>query len=241
MRNNITTTSPAALLPSMTATRAAIMATAAARHTNHAAGIIVMPAFTASNHAAALESARVGHLAAHLALRARHQSSGLQLMLDLDRAQVRDHQREDLPRIAAEALAAHAEHIQHRTAAEQLQAIADRISTPAAQATAAAQAAAVERKAAARALDRAQRLESVIGSTSHTDRADISQAAALAYWTTGNFAAACSAAGKAIAAIAAAQGCNATRTKVIPITPEEAAAERYEKLVKLEKLYGEEK
>lgn len=222
MRN---TTTPTALLPNMTATRAAIMAAAAARHTNTTTDIIIMPAFTSSNTAAAEESARVGHLAAHLALRARHQSSGLQLMLELDRAQGLDHQREDLPRIAAEALAARAEHLRHRTTADALQAIADRISTPAAQAATAAQAAASERKAAAAALDHAQRLESVIGSTSHTDRADISQAAALVYWTTGNFTAACSAAGKAIGAIAAAQGCNATRTKVFPITREEAAAE----------------
>lgn len=224
-KSEIMTTTPAAMLPAMTATRAAIMEAAAARHPNTTPDIITLPAFTTTNTAAAHEAARVGHLGAHLALRARHQSSGLQLMLDLDRAQGRDHQREDLPRIAAEALTARAEHIQHRAAAEELDKIAKRISTPAEQAAVAEEAAAEHRSAAARALDHAQRLEAVISSTSHSDRADISQAAALAYWTTGNFTLACSAAGKAIATIAAAQGCTATRTKVMPISADEAAQE----------------
>lgn len=187
--------------------------------------VIALPAFTASNHAAAVEAAKLGNLAAYLALRARHQSSGLNLMLDLIREGKADSIREDLPRIAADALTARAAHDEHRALAETYQRIADRITTLPADRETAAQLAKVERDAAARELATAERLERVISTTSHSDRADISQAAALVYWQTADIAAACKAAGKAIAAIAAAKGCTATRTKVKPITAEEAARE----------------
>lgn len=181
------------------------------------------------------------HAAAYIAIRARHQASGLDLMRRLNQTQHADRIREDLPRIAAEAMEARKAHDMHREAADTLQAIADRVSTPTAQAEAAAIAAAEHRTAAARELDHAERLERVISTTSHSDRADISQAAALAYlaftaehsadeyetaedYSREAFAAACKAAGKAIGAVAAAHGCTATRTKVEPISAEEAAA-----------------
>ena len=191
----------------------------------------------------AAEITNTAHAAAYIALRAREQSSGLDLMRRLAQQQGNDRRREDLPRIAGEALEARAAHDRHREQAAALQAIAERVSTPADQAEEAAQAAAVERHAAALALAHAERLERVISTTSHSDRADISQAAALAYleFTTNHsadeydteeeyqsaaFAAACKAAGRSIAAVAAAQGCTATRTKVQPITAEEAAQEQ---------------
>lgn len=198
-------------------------AAAAARHPNHTAAVIALRAYTDSN---AAEVANLAHVAAFLAIRAREQASGLDLMRRLAQQQSPDRQREDIPRIAGEALAARAAHDQHREQAAALQAIADRVSTPAEQSAEAAALAAVERHAAAVALAHAERLERVITTTSHSDRADISQAAAAELWNTGNFAAACKAAGRAIAAVAAAQGCTATRTKVFPITAEEAQQER---------------
>lgn len=218
-----TITNPVNLLPSVTATRAQRIAAAAARHPNHTAAVITLRAYTDSN---AAEVAQLAHVAAYLAIRARHQASGLDFMRRLNQQQPNDRQRENVPTIAAEALAARAAHDQHRAQAAALQAIAERVSTPAAQALEAAQAAAVERHAAAQHLAHAERLERVITTTSHSDRADISQAAAAELWNTGNFAAACKAAGRAIAAVAAAQGCTATRTKVQPITAEEAQQER---------------
>lgn len=216
-------TNPAQLLPSITATRAQRIAAAAARHPNHTAAVITLRAYTDSN---AAEVANLAHIAAYLAIRARHQASGLDFMRRLNQQQRNDRQREDITRIAGEALEARAAHDQHRAQAAALQTIAERVSTPAAQALEAAQAAAVERHAAAQHLAHAERLERVIATTCHSDRADISQAAAAELWNTGNFAAACKAAGRTIAAVAAAQGCTATRTKVFPITAEEAHAER---------------
>lgn len=210
------------LLPSVTATRAARIEAAAARHPNHTAAVITLRAYTSSN---AAEVMKLAHIAAFLALRAREQASGLDLMRRLAQQQSSDRQRENVPTIAAEALAARAAHEQHRANAAALDAIAQRVSTSAEDAHTAAAAAAVERHAAAQHLAHAERLERVISTSSHSDRADISQAAAVELWNTGNFAAACKAAGRSIAAVAAAQGCTATRTKVFPITAEEAAAE----------------
>lgn len=217
---------PAHLLPATTATRAARISAAAARHPNTTPAIIVMTAYTASNAAAVAAVRASGHAAAHLAIRARHMASGLDFLRRLDLEQRNDRQRESVPEIADRAAAHDRAHDLHRAHADALQAIADRISTTTEDAATAAAAAAVERAAAARELAAADALHKVISTTSHSDRADISQAATLAMWTTGSFAAACKAAGKAIGAVAAANGCTATRTKVKPISAADAAAEQ---------------
>lgn len=217
------TTSTALAIVTKEARHAARIAAAHSRHAVTLPDVITLRAYTDSN---AAEVTKAAHIAAFLTLRAREQGSGLDIMRRLAQQQSNDRKREELPRIAGEALEARAAHDQHRSNAATLQAIADRISTPADQAHEAAAAAATERRAAAQALAHAERLERVIFTTSHSDRADISQAAAVELWNTGNFAAACKAAGKAIAAVAAAQGCTATRTKVQPITAAEAAQEQ---------------
>ena len=219
-------TNPAHLLPATTATRAARISAAAARHPNTTPAIIIMTAYTASNAAAVAAVRESGHAAAYLAIRARHMASGLEFLRRLNLEQQRDRQRESVPEIADRAAAHDRAHDLHRAHADALQAIADRISTTAEDAATAAAAAAVERAAAARELAAADALHRVISTTSHSDRADISQAATIAMWTTGNFAIACKAAGKAIGAVAAANGCTATRTKVKPISAAEAAAEQ---------------
>lgn len=219
-------TNPAHLLPATTATRAARISAAAARHPNTTPAIIIMPAYTASNTAAIAAVCDSGHAAAYLAIRARHMASGLDFLRRLNLEQRNDRQRESVPEIADRAAAHDRAHDLHRAHADALQAIADRVSTTAEDAATAATAAAAERAAAARELAAAEALHRVISTTSHSDRADISQAATLAMWATGNFALACKAAGKAIGAVAAANGCTATRTKVKPISAAEAAAER---------------
>lgn len=217
---------PAHLLPATTATRAARISAAAARHPNTTPAIIIMTAYTASNTAAIAAVRESGHAAAYLAIRARHMASGLDFLRCLNLEQQRDRQRESVPEIADRAAAHDRAHDLHRAHADALQAIADRVSTTTEDAATAAAAAAAERAAAARELAAADALHRVISTTSHSDRADISQAATIAMWTTGNFAAACKAAGKAIGAVAAANGCTATRTKVKPISAAEAAAEQ---------------
>ena len=187
------------------------------------------------------ELQNIAHAAAHIAIRARHQASGLKFLDQLNRMQYADRRRENITDTAAQALQARADHATHRAAAEEYQRIADRVTTPTMQAEAAAIMARFEREAAAEAIDTARSLERIIETTSHSDRADISQAAALAWieftvehtaaeydtaeeYTQAAFAAACKAAGRAIGAVAAAAGLTATRTKVERIT--EADAER---------------
>lgn len=196
---------------------------------------------TNTNTTTAEEVQNIAHAAAYIAVRARHQASGLLFLDQLNRMQTADRRRENLPEIAAQALTARAAHAEHRAAAEEYQRIADRVSTPTMQAEAAAVMARFEREAAAHEMDTARSLERIIETTSHSDRADISQAAALAYlefmaehtadeydtedeYNRASFAAACKAAGRAIGAVAAAAGQTATRTKVERIT--EADAER---------------
>ena len=219
-------TNSAHLLPATTATRAARINAAAARHPNTTPAVIIMPAYTASNAAAVAAVRESGYAAAYLAIRARHMSSGLDFFRRLNLEQSNDRQRESVPEIADRAAAHDRAHDLHRAHADALQAIADRISTTTEDAATAAAAAAAERAAAARELAAADALHRVISTTSHSDRADISQAAAIAMWETGNFALACKVAGKAIGAVAAANGCTATRTKVKPISAADAAAEQ---------------
>ena len=217
---------PAHLLPATTATRTARINAAAARHPNTTPAVIIMAAYTASNTAAIAAVRESGHAAAHLAIRARHMASGLDFLRRLNLEQQHDRQRESIPEIANRAAAHDHAHDLHRAHADVLQAIADRVSTTVEDAATAAAAAATERAAAARELAAADALHRVISTTSHSDRADISQAATLTMWETGNFALACKAAGKAIGAVAAANGCTATRTKVKPISADEAATEQ---------------
>lgn len=219
-------TNPAHLLPATTATRAARINAAAARHPNTTPAVIIMTAYTASNAAALAAVRESGHAAAHLAIRARHMASGLDFLRRLNLEQSNDRQRESVPEIADRAAAHDRAHDLHRAHADALQAIADRVSTTVEDAATAAAAAAAERAAAARELAAADALHRVISTTSHSDRADISQAATIAMWETGNFALACKTAGKAIGAVAAANGCTATRTKVKAISAADAAAEQ---------------
>lgn len=212
------------LLPAITATRAARIEAAHDRRPNHTEAVIIMTRYTASNPTAVEECTNSGHAAAFVSIRARHQASGLDFMERLNRAQAADRRRENLPRIAAEAIEAHRQHDQHREQVTIYEAIADRVTTTPEGREEAESLAEYHRKAAAQAQAEAERLERVIATTSHSDRADISQTAAVVMYETGNFALACKAAGKAIGAVAAANGCTATRTKVKPITAAEAEA-----------------
>lgn len=201
--------------------------------------VIILPPYMPSNTEAAPEVIRAAYVAAFLAIRARHQSSGLDFLRVLNLQQAADRQRENLPTIAAEALTARAAHAEHRAAYDLYNAIANRTTAPIDQREHAAQLAEEHRRAATQCRATYDRLERVISTTSHSDRADIVQAAAVAMWHTGNFAEACKAAGKAIGAIAAANGCTATRTKVKAITKEQADAIRKDYTTSATKVYNE--
>ncbi len=188
--------------------------------------VIILPPFMPSNTAVFEEVLNTARRAAYISIRARHQSSGLNFLKTLNDMQPADLMRDNIPAIAAEALAARAAHAEYRARVDFYDAIANRVSADIAQREHAAQLVEDYRKKAKEAHDTYERLERVISTTSYSDRADIVQAAALAYWQTGNFKLACSAAGRAIAAVAAANGCKSVSTKVRPISKEEAAALR---------------
>lgn len=188
--------------------------------------VIILPPFLKSNTAVAPEVNRTAHVAAFIAIRARHQASGLDFLRRLNLQQTADYLREDLPRIAEEATAARIAHAHHSELYEAYNAISYNATKTTEEQEAAAEIAKYHKTERDHARATYERLERVISTTSHSDRADIVQAAAEAFWQTANFATACKAAGKAIGAIAAANGCTATRTKVKPITAEQAEAIR---------------
>lgn len=192
----------------------------------------------------------VGHAAAYIAIRARTRTSAQAFLQDLQNRQYSDRRREALPDYAAEALQLRADHDHARELAQATQEAADRVSRAARSVTAApadrakaaedvaalAKAAAAYRREAAEALAQAEAIEKVISDTTTSDRADITQAAILAYlegmqgedWSNTDsrdsaFYTAIKAAGRAVHALAASKGHPHTKTKVKPITPEAAA------------------
>lgn len=194
---------------------------AQARHTNSTPAVIILNPYPST---AAQRVIDAGHAAAHFVLQARYNKSGLDLMRELEQQQPRDRQRDSLPDIARQ----HAEHMrahdQHAALADALQRMADRVSTSSAEQAHAAIIARNERDTAARELAAANDLDALIANGSYSDRADIAQAAITELWRTGNFKAACKAAGQQIAAVAARNGCASNKTYVYPITAEQAAA-----------------
>lgn len=218
-------------------THAARAFTAHTRHYCRTAAVVTLPEICPTHAAEVMHTA---HAAARKALAARYTASGQPLMLALMNAAQADRRREQLPRIAAEAMQQEATHAAAREQADRLAAIAQRISTPAEERreamAQAKQAAAIADNAAAHAHD----LNRTIEKGSSSDAADIAQAAAVAYivtmrennWSSdpdslrAAFRAACTAAGKAIADTAAAQTLSSYRSKWQPLTDEAAAEER---------------
>ena len=219
-----TTTITRALLPAITTTRAARIAAAAARHPIPTTAAVV-PLY---DHYDPQRDAReiISNAArdAYTCTSARYRTSGQDIMRRL-----RNNIPHDLRRMGI-ADKAVAEDEARKTAAaardESTRAarIADSVNATDAERTAAAAKAAAMRNAAEDARGEADDIHRSTSSSTHTDTADIIQAAALQrledLHRTGaqDKRNAMRAAGQHITSIAAAQGCTATRTKVEPIT-----------------------
>lgn len=229
-----TTTTIRDLLPAITTTRAARIAAAHARHPIPTTAAVV-PLY---DHYDLQRDAReiISNAArdAYTCTAARYRTSGQDIMRRL-----RNNIPYDLRRmgIADKAIA---ENEARKTAAaardEYTRAarIADSVNATDAERTAAAAIAAAMRNAAEDARGEADDIHRSTSSSTHTDTADIIQAAALQrledLHSTGaqDKRNAMRAAGQHITSIAAAQGCTATRTKVEPITAAQLDAMRAE-------------
>lgn len=117
-------------------------------------------------------------IAAAVALRAKHQKSGLQFIADLQNQRAADRAALNLAAYAEEAATLERKRADLYQTADTLQAHADKLTTPAEEARAAASAAAEARRAAKKLTPRIDQLNALFSLTL-SDRADIVQAAAL--------------------------------------------------------------
>lgn len=117
-------------------------------------------------------------IAAAVALRAKHQKSGLQFIADLQNNRTADRTAANLAAIADQVAPLERKRAELYTLADTLQAHADKLTTPPEEARAAAREAAKARKAAHALTPRIDQLNSLFSLTL-SDRADIVQAAAL--------------------------------------------------------------
>lgn len=195
-------------------TRAQRITAAHTRHIITTPAVIIPPMSEEYRAALAVEQ---GHRAAHVRLAAVYRASGLDLMRELADQQQRDKLHEDMPRIAAEIGERQREHDAATAAADILDRIAERTSTGAAQRRAAEQQRDKLRAAAKKATNDIRTLETKMADLTASDRADISQEAALTFYQTGDFKTACKAAGQAITAMRSHNAIDATRTQVTKI------------------------
>jgi DNA repair exonuclease SbcCD ATPase subunit len=117
-------------------------------------------------------------IAAAVALRAKHQKSGLQFIADLQNQRAADRAAANLTAYAEEVATLERKRADLYQTADTLQAHADKLTTPAEEARAAASAAAEARRAAKKLTPRIDQLNALFSLTL-SDRADIVQAAAL--------------------------------------------------------------
>ena len=221
------------LLSEVTTTRAARIEAAHARHTISTAGV-----WTATpegirppiHRQSGAQLYRTADTAVYLALRARHQSSGLELFSQLLTRAAADGQHRNIESIAAEALAAERERDTQRAKQNHHQAQAERKTISPAEAVAHRAKAKTARQAADKAAAKADSLNKLINAATASDREPLVQAAIIgamehdnATNPDGAFTAMCAAAGREIANIAAPDAAQSTRTKVKEISPEKAA------------------
>ena len=221
------------LLSEVTTTRAARIEAAHARHAISTAGV-----WTATpegirppiHRQSGAQLYRTADTAVYLALRARHQSSGLELFSQLLTRAAADGQHRNIESIAAEALAAERERDTQRAKQNHHQAQAERKTISPAEAVAHRAKAKTARAAADKAAAKADSLNKLINEATASDREPLVQAAiigAMEHDNTTNpdgaFTAMCAAAGREIANIAAPDAAQSTRTKVKEISPERAA------------------
>ena len=221
------------LLSEVTTTRAARIEAAHTRHALSTAGVWtatpegIRPPIHRQNPE---QLYRTADTAVYLALRARHQSSGIELFSQLLSSAKADNTHRNIESIAAEALAAERERDTQRAKQNHHQAQAERKTIAPAEAVAHRAKAKTARQAADKAAAKAESLNNLIKAATASDREPLVQAAiigALEYNHEANpdeaFPAMCAAAGREIANIAAPDAAQSTRTKVKEISPERAA------------------
>lgn len=193
------------LLPAITATRAARIEAAHRRHPNHTAAVIILRQWTDSDpqqeqHAAeAMNAAQRGTTKTLQFLAVENNTP---LLWELLSSAAADHRAANFATITAEADQTRSRRKAARRMADELQKAADKVRTPAAAREAAAIAAAEYRREADAALDDERTLDSAANGLAYTDRADLVQEAALAYWLTGNIRAASKAVRKSVRSLA---------------------------------------
>ena len=234
-----TTKTAVILLPAVTATRAARIEAARARHADPRHTMAYtwsvkpgQPAYCPAHLMTPAQLEATANAAAVNALQRREQSSGLQLMADILRSGRANATAARLQDIAAEALEHEAAHAYHREQAARYEAIASRQTTDPAEAIAAREAARAHRQEAEKARQSYEPLNRIIAEATHTDLADIQSAAKVAIFEAiaaaaidGAYTAAVKAASRAIDTSASATALTSTKTVWgEPITREEAAA-----------------
>lgn len=232
-QNQNHTTAPAvALLPAVTTTHAARIEAAHTRHSRNTAGVwIATPdGIRPPIHCqSAAQLYRTADTAVYLAIRARHQSSGLDLFRQLTNAATADRTHRNITDLATAAIEAERERDTQRAAATFHRARAAAKTIDPASAKAHRKAAKAATKAADKAAARADSYNKLIKTATASDREPLVQAAIIAALTADPtkpaevFPAMCAAAGREIANIASPNAAQSTRTKVKEITPEEAA------------------
>ena len=242
MKNETTTREAAAviLLPAMTATRAARIEAAHARHSRPELDRIAVwaqkpgqPPYCPAHLMTPAQLEATATAAARNALQRREQSSGLHLMREILQSAPANVTACNLPAVGAEALTAERAHRYHAEQAAAYQRIADRKTTHPAEAKAARATARAHRQAAEHNRKTAESLQRVIATATHTDIADIVTAAKLTLYAIATdpaadlltaYPEAVKAASKAIDTSASASALTATRTAWSETTPEAAKA-----------------
>lgn len=220
------------LLSEVTTTRAARIEAAHARHAISTAGTWtatpegIRPPIHRQN---AAQLYRTADTAVYLAVRARHQSSGVELFGQLLSSAKADNVHRYIERIAAEAIAAERERDEQRKKQHHHEQQAERKTISPADAQAHKAKAKKAKKAAEDAEKTAKGLNDIIKAATASDREPLVQAAIIAALEADPnepdaiFPAMCAAAGREIANIAAPDAAQSTKTKVKEISPERAA------------------
>ena len=187
--------------------------------------------------------------AVFFALRAREATSATNLFKELSQSAPTDRQRRELVRIAEEISDYQRQHDRARAEIEALTRIIDSTKTNPAERLTAWKSREQAKQTARKALEHVQALEQRISNTSTSDREQLVQSAIIAGLDpenatdpAGAFRRMTNSAGRAISDLASPDALRSTRTKLTPITAEEARAEReaHPDIITIDPLTGEE-
>lgn len=159
------------------------------RHPNTTPAVIILPQWTQSDpqqEQHAQEAMNAAQRGTTKTLQFLAVENNTPLLWELLSSAAADHRAANFATITAQADQTRSRRKTARGMADELQRIADKVTTPAAAKQAAAIAAAEYRREADAALDDERTLDSAANGLTYTDRADLVQEAALAYWQTGS-------------------------------------------------------